>query len=58
MLADQMLINVDQRDELLAALDLLAAGTQRPALLAKAQPGPGESLHHLKVVPPASIAYL
>ncbi|SRR6266446_5119330 len=52
VLADQILINVNQRDELLAALDLPAAGTQRPALLAKAQPGPGESLHPLKVIPP------
>ena len=38
VLADQILINVDQRDELLAALGLPAAGTQRPELLAKAQP--------------------
>lgn len=51
VLADQILINVDQRNKLLAALGLQAAGTQRPELLAKAQPGPGESLHPLKLIP-------
>ncbi len=56
VLADQILINVNQRDELLVALGLPAAGTQRPALLAKAQPGADENLHPLKVVPPGEFS--
>ena len=55
-LVGQILINVDQRDELLAALGLLAAGTQKPELLAKAQPRSNEAPHPLKVIPPAEFS--
>ncbi len=55
-LADRILINVDQRDEFLAALNLPTTSAQQSASSAKARPRSDEILHPLKAVPSAGIS--
>jgi len=51
-LANQILINVDQREEFLAVLNLATTSAEKPTLPTKAQPDPGESQGLLRVSPP------